>query len=218
MKSGGDFLQNHQLYINGEYTASTREETIVVINRSTGAVISKTPKGTAGDIAKAVEAASKAEKEWEEKPNIDRGNIVRKHGDEIAVGRDTFIDILKEQQVKDYELASGEVDLAIDYFHYMAEWARRMEGDIVPSDRPNENILIYKKPIGVVGGIIPWNFPVFILARKVATALVTGNTIIIKPSQHTPNTTMEFTKIIDEMKEIPRGVYNVVTGAGSEIG
>lgn len=218
MKSGGDFLKNHQLYINGEYTASTGEETIDVINPSTGAVISKTPKGTADDIDKAVEAASKAQKEWEEKPNIERGKIVRKLGDEIAAGRDTFIDLLQEEQGKDYELASGEVDLAIDYFHYMSEWARRMEGDIVPSDRPNENILIYKKPIGVVGGIIPWNFPVFILARKVATALVTGCTIVVKPSQHTPNTTMEFTKIIDGMEEVPAGVYNVVTGAGSEIG
>src|SRR5690625_2346612 len=218
MKSGGDFLQNHQLYINGEYTASTREETIDVINPSTGAVISKTPKGTAGDIDKAVQAAFDAQEGWELTPNIERGKMVRKLGDAIQEKRDTFIDLLQEEQGKDYELAQGEVDLAIDYFHYMSEWARRIEGDIVPSDRPNENILIYKKPIGVVAGIIPWNFPVFILARKVATALVTGNTIIIKPSQHTPNTTMEFTKIIDEMKEIPRGVYNVVTGAGSEVG
>ncbi|MBY8910976.1 aldehyde dehydrogenase family protein, partial [Salinicoccus roseus] len=84
----------------------------------------------------------------------------------------------QEEQGKDYELASGEVDLAIDYFEYMSEWARRIEGDIVPSDRSNENILVYKKPIGVVAGIIPWNFPVFILARKVATALMTGCTVV----------------------------------------
>lgn len=108
--------------------------------------------------------------------------------------------------------------MAIDYFYYMSEWARRIEGEILPSDRPNENIFIYKKPIGVVAGIIPWNFPVFILARKVATALVTGCTIVIKPSQQTPNTAMEFTKLIDAMDEVPAGVYNVVTGTGSEIG
>ena len=69
-----------------------------------------------------------------------------------------------------------------------------------------------------MAGIIPWNFPVFILARKVATALMTGCTVVIKPSQHTPNTTMEFTRIVDEMPEVPAGIYNVVTGAGSEIG
>lgn len=208
----------HQLYIDGTYTESTGKDWIDVINPATEAVISRTPKATNADVDKAVQAAHKAQKAWELTPNIERGKIVRRLGDRIADRRETFIDLLQEEQGKDYDLASGEVDLAIDYFHYMSEWARRIEGDIVPSDRPNENILMYKKPIGVVAGINPWNFPVFILARKVATALVTGNTIVLKPSQHTPNTAMEFTKIIDEMEDIPAGVYNVVTGAGSEIG
>src|SRR5690606_16872976 len=104
------------------------------------------------------------------------------------------------------------------YFDYMSEWARRIEGEIVPSDRPNENILGYKKPIGAVAGFIPWNFPDFILARTVATALVPGCTIVIRPSKQTPNTTMQFTKIVDAMEEIPAGVHNVVMGTGSEIG
>ena len=208
----------HQLYIDGTYTDSTGKDWIDVINPATEAVISRTPKATNADVDKAVQAAAKAQRSWELTPNIERGKIVRKLGDALADRRETFIDLLQEEQGKDYELAGGEVDLAIDYFHYMSEWARRIEGDVVPSDRANENILIYKKPIGVVAGINPWNFPVFILARKVATALVTGNTIVLKPSQHTPNTAMEFTKIVDEMEEIPAGVYNVVTGAGSEIG
>ena len=208
----------HQLYIDGTYTDSTGKEWIDVINPATEAVISRTPKATNADVDKAVQAAAEAQKSWELTPNIERGKIVRKLGDALADRRETFIDLLQEEQGKDYELAGGEVDLAIDYFHYMSEWARRIEGDVVPSDRANENILIYKKPIGVVAGINPWNFPVFILARKVATALVTGNTIVLKPSQHTPNTAMEFTKIVDEMEEIPAGVYNVVTGVGSEIG
>lgn len=217
-KLGGDLLQTHQMYVNGEYIKSTGDEWIDIINPATEQVISKIPKGTEEDVNKAVEAAHQAQQAWELTPNIERGKIVRKLGDKIAENRDTFIDLLQEEQGKDYELASGEVDLAIDYFHYMSEWARRIEGEIVPSDRPNENILVYKKPIGVVAGIIPWNFPVFILARKVATALVTGCTIVIKPSQQTPNTAMEFTKIVDAMEEIPAGVYNVVTGTGSEIG
>ena len=208
----------HQLYIDGAYTDSTGKDWIDVINPATEAVISRTPKATNADVDKAVQAAQKAQKAWELTPNIERGKIVRRLGDRIADRREKFIDLLQEEQGKDYDLASGEVDLAIDYFHYMSEWARRIEGDIVPSDRSNENILMYKKPIGVVAGINPWNFPVFILARKVATALVTGSTIVLKPSQHTPNTAMEFTKIVDEMDDIPAGVYNVVTGAGSEIG
>ncbi|ARI75495.1 aldehyde dehydrogenase [Halobacillus mangrovi] len=211
-------MKEHQLYINGEYTASTGNEWIDIINPATEEVISKTPKGTKEDVDRAVQAAVEAQKGWELTPNIERGKIVRQLGDRIEENRATFIDLLQEEQGKDYELASGEVDLAIDYFRYMSEWARRIEGEIVPSDRANENIFIYKKPIGVVGGIVPWNFPVFILARKVATALVTGCTIVLKPSQQTPNTAMEFTKIIHSMEEIPKGVYNVVTGTGSEIG
>lgn len=211
-------MQKHQLYVNGNYIDSTGNDWIEVINPATEEVISQIPKGNKDDVDKAVDAAFQAQQAWELTPNIERGKIVRKLGDEIANKRDVFIDLLQEEQGKDYELASGEVDLAIDYFHYMSEWARRIEGEILPSDRPNENIFVYKKPIGVVAGIIPWNFPVFILARKVATALVTGCTIVIKPSQQTPNTAMEFTKIVDGMKEIPAGVYNVVTGTGSEIG
>ncbi|MFD1019361.1 aldehyde dehydrogenase [Thalassobacillus hwangdonensis] len=211
-------MKTHQLYINGSYVNSSGEEYIDIINPATEEVISRTPRGTEDDVNKAVEAAFKAQKEWELTPNIERGKIVRALGDKIEENRDTFIDLLQEEQGKDYELASGEVDLAIDYFRYMSEWARRIEGEIVPSDRANENILIYKKPIGVVAGIVPWNFPVFILARKVATALVTGCTIVLKPSQQTPNTAMEFTKIVDAMEDIPAGVYNVVTGTGSEIG
>ncbi|WP_142827365.1 aldehyde dehydrogenase [Planococcus soli] len=211
-------MQQHKLYVNGEYIESAGTEWIDIINPSTEKVISQIPKGTKEDVDRAVDAAFQAQTAWELTPNIERGKIVRKLGDKIAERRDTFIDLLQEEQGKSYELASGEVDLAIDYFHYMSEWARRIEGEILPSDRPNENIFVYKKPIGVVAGIVPWNFPVFILARKVATAFVTGCTIVLKPSQQTPNTAMEFTKIIHEMDEVPAGVYNVVTGTGSEIG
>ncbi|WP_027955837.1 aldehyde dehydrogenase [Halobacillus kuroshimensis] len=211
-------MKEHQLYINGEYTQSHGSEWIDVVNPATEEVISRIPKGTEEDVNKAVEAAAAAQKGWELTPNIERGKIVRRLGDKIEENRDRFIDLLQEEQGKDYELASGEIDLAIDYFRYMSEWARRIEGEIVPSDRANENIFIYKKPIGVVAGIVPWNFPMFILARKVATALVTGCTLVLKPSQQTPNTAVEFTKIIDSMEEIPKGVYNLVTGTGSEIG
>lgn len=211
-------MQEHKLYINGEYINSTSKETIDVINPATEKVISKIPAGTEEDANKAIEAAFEAQKKWEKIASAERGKIVRKLGDKLKERRETFIELLSEEQGKPYEQASGEVDTAIDYFYYMSEWARRIEGEIIPSDRTNENILMFRKPIGVVAGIVPWNFPVFILARKVATALVTGCSIVLKPSQQTPNTAAEFTKIIDEMKEIPAGVYNFITGKGSTIG
>ncbi|WP_077623858.1 aldehyde dehydrogenase [Sediminibacillus massiliensis] len=211
-------MQLHQFYINGQWIEASTNETIDILNPSTEELISRVPKGNEEDVNKAVEAAFEAQKSWEHTPAVERGKVVRKLGDRIEERRERFIELLQEEQGKDYELASGEIDLAIDYFRYMSEWARRIEGDIVPSDRPNENIFIYKKPIGVIGGIVPWNFPMFILARKVATALVTGCTIVLKPSQKTPNTAIEFTKLVDEMEEIPRGVYNLITGTGSTMG
>lgn len=211
-------MHPYKIYINGNYTTSSAEDTIDIINPSTEEVISKIYDGTEEDVNKAVEAAKQAQTGWEQTPAIERGKVVRKLGEKIEENRDKFIDLLQEEQGKDYDLATGEIDLAIDYFQYMSEWARRMEGEIVPSDRPNENIMMFKKPIGVIGGIVPWNFPVFILARKVATALVTGCTIVLKPSQKTPNTAAEFTKIVDGMDEIPHGVYNYITGTGGKLG
>ncbi|KOO42950.1 aldehyde dehydrogenase [Priestia koreensis] len=211
-------MLQHKLYINGEYVESESNEFIDVLNPATEEVIARIPSSTEGDADRAVQAAYEAQKEWEKVPSNERGKIVRKLGDKINERKDTFIKLLIEEQGKSYEQATGEVETAIDYFYYMSEWARRIEGEILPSDRPNENIFIYKRPIGVVGGIVPWNFPVFILARKVATALIAGCTIVLKPSQQTPNTAAEFTKIVDEMDELPKGVYNYITGKGSTIG
>ncbi len=110
-----------------------------------------------------------------------------------------------------------EVSFTADYMDYMAEFARRYEGEIVQSDRANENILLYKLPIGVIAGILPWNFPFFLIARKMAPALVTGNTIVFKPSSETPNNAFEFAKLVAK-SSLPKGVFNLVSGAGSVVG
>jgi lactaldehyde dehydrogenase / glycolaldehyde dehydrogenase len=211
-------MDTHQLYINGRFVNSQAEETIDILNPATEAVISKIPKATENEVDQAVEGAAAAQKDWEQTPAIERAKIVRQLGDELEKRKDTFVSLLQEEQGKNYELATGEVDMAIDFFRYTSEWARRIEGEIVPSDRPNENILIYKKPIGVVAGIVPWNFPVFILARKVAQALTAGCTLVLKPSQQTPNTAYAFTKMVDELGIVPNGVYQYVTGTGSSLG
>lgn len=211
-------MKTHQLYINGAYTNSTTDETIDIINPSTEEVISKIFNGTEEDVEKAIQAASDAQESWEKTPSNERGRVVREIGLKMKENREKFIELLIEEQGKSHEMASGEVDLAIDYFQYMSEWARRIEGEILPSDRPNENIFIHKKPIGVIAGIVPWNFPVFILARKVATSLIAGCTIVLKPSQQTPNTAAFFTDMVHDMNIIPKGVYNLVSGKGSTIG
>ncbi|WP_057108979.1 aldehyde dehydrogenase, partial [Citrobacter freundii] len=110
-----------------------------------------------------------------------------------------------------------EVAFTADYIDYMAEWARRYEGEILQSDRPGENILLFKRALGVTTGILPWNFPFFLIARKLAPALLTGNTIVIKPSEFTPNNAIAFAKIVDDIG-LPRGVFNLVLGRGETVG
>ena len=103
------------------------------------------------------------------------------------------------------------MDVTADYFDYMATFARHIEGEIIPSDRRGETIMLFKEPIGVVAGILPWNFPFFLIARKAGAALITGCSIVIKPSQLTPENCCEFAKVVDETG-LPAGLFNVITG------
>ena len=188
-----------------------------VINPANEETISSIPLGTEEDVNQAIESAHTAYLSWEKVPSKERASYLYKIADKLEERKDQFVQMLTEENGKTLDASEGELDVAIEYFRCLAGWALRYEGEILESERSNENILVYKKPIGVVSGIVPWNFPMFILARKVAPALVTGCTIVLKPSQYTPNTACEFAKIIDEI-ELPKGVFNLVTGKGSEIG
>lgn len=210
-------MKSYQLYINGEFTDGSKGETLDVLNPATEEVVSKIQNGSEEDVNRAIEAAHSAFLTWEKVPSKERASYLHKIADKLEERRDEFVQLLTMENGKTIDASEGEIDLSIEYFRYMAGWALRYEGEILESERSNENILVYKKPIGVVAGIVPWNFPMFILARKVAPAIVTGCTIVLKPSQYTPNTACEFAKIIDEV-ELPKGVFNLVTGKGSDIG
>ena len=148
----------HQLYINGKYVDSKSDEMIDVVNPSTEQVISKIANATE-ETNQAIETAFEAQKKWAKQTQVKRGKIVRDLGQRLEANKERFVELLIEEQGKDYELANGEVQTAIDYFYYMSEWARRIEGEIVPSDRQNEQILMQRKPIGVVGGICSLELP-----------------------------------------------------------
>ena len=121
--------------------------------------------------------------------------------------------VITEEQGKTLGLARVEVEFTADYLDYMAEWGRRIEGEIIESDREGETIFLFRRPIGVVGGILPWNFPFFLIARKAGPALITGNTIVIKPSEETPHNAVKFCELLAEMR-FPPGLINVVHGRG----
>ena len=208
-------LKHYEMFIDGDFVSS--EKTLKVINPATEETISEFPNGTVEDVNRAVLAAEKAQKPWAALPAIRRAGYLREIATLIRDNREFLARVITEEQGKILSLAQVEVDFSADYLDYMAEFARRYEGEIIQSDRPGENILLYKMPIGVIAGILPWNFPFFLIVRKMAPALLTGNTIVIKPSSETPNNAFEFANLVAQ-SSLPKGVFNLVSGAGSVIG
>lgn len=210
-------MKQYEMYINGEFIENGNRKMLDIINPARETIISKVPFATKEDVDKAIDCAYEAQKSWAKLPAIERGKYLHKIASLMRENIDTLATVMAEEQGKTMDLSITEVNLSADYLDFMAEFARRYEREILQSDRPNENILIYKQPIGVVAGILPWNFPVFSIVRKVGPALLTGNTIVIKPSSETPNNAFEFAKLVDEAK-LPKGVFNLVTGSGSVVG
>ena len=210
-------VKSYQMYINGEFTSAIDGRTLAVYNPATEQVVSEVPRSGSADAQKAIDAAADAQEAWERLPAIERAKYLRLIANGIRERADEIARTISEEMGKTLALALVEVNFTADYMDYMAEWARRYEGEIIQSDRPNEHIFLYKKAIGVTTGILPWNFPFFLIARKAAPALVTGNTIVIKPSEDAPNNAIIFSEIVHQIG-LPKGVFNVVTGYGNEVG
>lgn len=208
---------HHQHYINGAFVEAHNDSWIEVINPATETLLSRVPQGSKQQAAAAIAAAEAAQPGWEALPAVTRGGWLHRIATAIRQREPELSATLVAEGGKTQALAQTEVLFTADYFDYMAEWARRYEGEIVNSDRPNENIFVFKKAIGVTTGILPWNFPFFLIARKAAPALITGNTIVLKPSEITPNNAALFAAIIDDIG-LPPGVINIVYGYGPEVG
>ncbi|MDR3219194.1 MAG: aldehyde dehydrogenase [Dysgonamonadaceae bacterium] len=210
-------MKTYQQFINGSLVNSHSSDWIEVENPYTGEIISRVPKGNDADAYESLEAAQKAQTAWAAKSAPERAGYLRQMAALIRANRIELARILAAEQAKILPLAQVEIDFTADYFEYYAGWARIYEGEIIQSDRFNENIFLFRKPIGVVVGICPWNFPFFVMARKVAPALLTGCTIVLKPSSLTPNTTFEFAKLVATL-DLPKGVLNFVSGSGKTMG
>ena len=210
-------MKHYKQYINGQFIDSKATSVIEVLNPCTEEAISTISSGTVEDANNALEAAKRAQPAWEALPAIQRASFLHKMADVIRENRIFLAETLSREQAKVIGLAQVEIDVTADYFDYNAGWARRIEGEIIQSDREKEHIYLHKVPIGVAVGICPWNFPFFVMARKVAASLITGNTCVIKPSSEAPNTIMEFADFIQKIG-LPAGVLNFVCGAGRTVG
>lgn len=210
-------MKELKMFIDGKFVENVSDKWINVLNPSTEEVISLMPDGTVDDVKTAIDVAEKAQLLWEKIPAVERAGYLIKIAAGIRKREKELTDIIVREGGKTQGLANVEVLFTADYLEYMAGWARRYEGEIIQSDRPHENIFLFKKPIGVTTGILPWNFPFFLVARKAAPAMVTGNTIVVKPSQLTPENAYVFAQIVEEVG-LPKGVFNLVMGRGSVVG
>ncbi len=204
-------------YINGAWITPLSGEYIEVYNPSDDTVVAMVANGGASDAIAALEAAQEAQKAWAALPARRRAELMYAFCDEIQANRDRLAEILTKEQGKLHKVALFEVDVCCSFIRYACEWARRIEGDIIPSDNPNEQIQIQKIPRGVVVAITAWNFPLALAGRKIGPALVAGNTIVVKPTTETPISTLMLGELATKAG-IPAGVLNIVSGSGRVMG
>jgi lactaldehyde dehydrogenase/glycolaldehyde dehydrogenase len=210
-------MTDYQNFIDGRFAASNGGERLENRNPATGELLSTFPESSQADMDAALDAATAAQDGWAKRPAIERAGYLRRIAALMREQLEPLARLITAEQGKVLPLARVEVEFTADYLDYMAEWARRIEGEILQSDRPGENIFLFRHPIGVIGGILPWNFPFFLIARKLAPALVCGNTIVIKPSEETPANAFEFFKLVQKA-ELPAGIANLVSGLGDTVG
>jgi len=210
-------VTEYRNYVDGEFLANRSGTLIDVHNPATHDLLARVPDAPTDVVDEAVQAAKRAQPAWGRLPAIERARHLRAIATQLRANRDDLARVITQEQGKILGLAQVEVDFTADYLDYMAEWARRLEGEVLTSDRAGESIFLLRKPIGVAAGILPWNFPFFLIARKLAPALVTGNTIVVKPSEVTPINAFEFAKLAAQT-DLPRGVFNLVGGTGATVG
>jgi lactaldehyde dehydrogenase/glycolaldehyde dehydrogenase len=188
-----------------------------VINPATEDTIATVPVATSDDVNRAVDAAARAQREWSRGTGVERGNLLRRWADLIDQNAEMLARTVSMEEGKPLNEARGEIAFGNSWMRYYAEFDRRIEGDIIPSDHPNEQIWVVRAPVGVVVGIIPWNYPFAVAVRKIAPALIAGNAIVLKPHEDTPLSALELAKL-GQQAGLPDGVLSILTGPGESVG
>src|ERR687884_492735 len=204
-------------FIGGEWIEAASGETFESVSPATGEQIGVFPKSSAEDVDRAVAAAKTAFEDWRLVPAPERGNILYRFAQLLIDQKDELTELMTHEMGKVRAEAGGDVQEAIDMSLYMAGEGRRLFGQTTPSELRDKFNMTVRSPIGVVGVITPWNFPIAIPSWKIAPALVCGNTIVFKPATDTPLLGERFVELLTEAG-IPPGVVNIVHGGGGAVG
>lgn len=208
---------NARMFIGGRWADAAQTGVHKVENPATEALIATTPAGDADTAAEALEAARAAQSVWAARPAVERGRAVAALADAVRDHADLLARVVVAEQGKPLNQALGEVGAAETFLRFASEQARRIEGEILPSDSPDEEIHIRRLPHGVVVGLTAWNYPLALAARKLGPALVAGNAFVLKAHEFTPLSGLALAALAEKVG-LPAGLFNVVTGDGRTLG
>ena len=203
-------------FIDGKWQQSSSGETYEVINPATEEIIGKASKANSKDIQRALKSAEKGLEIWKNTSPWERSKVIRKISDLMRKKVDTLSKWLTLEVGKPLSEGAGEVGGAADIFEWNSEETKRIYGQIVESRFEHTRMYVKYEPVGVVAGLIPWNFPIVLSSRKISTALAAGCSVICKPDVITPGSVMELMNIINDAG-VPPGVVNLLSGDPAQI-
>jgi len=208
-------MKIYENFIGGEWVA--HQDILEVVNPANEEIFATVPASNETVAFNALASSQDAQCKWSKTTGVERGAILRKWADLLDNKRDQFAATITQEVGKPLSEAEYEVGFSSDWLRYYAGFDRRIEGEVNTPERPNERMFNFPQPVGVCVAIVPWNFPLAMAVRKIAPALITGNTIVLKPSEEAPISALELAKLGAEAG-LPDGVLNVVTGYGNEVG
>ncbi len=205
----------YQMWINGAYNGGSSAKVIEVQNPATEEIIDTAPAANAADVNLAITAAQMAFPAWKKTPAGEKAEMLHEVAQKLSARADEFARLLTLEGGKPLIENKDEMGWSAACFRYYAEIGRSSRGRVIPSIEASQLALVLKEPYGVVAAIVPWNYPILLMAWKVAPALAAGNTVVIKPSEMTPLSTLLCAQLFDHL---PPGVVNIVSGYGAECG
>src|SRR5437773_9752763 len=205
-----------QMYIDGKWAPADSGRTLGVINPATEDVVANVAYGGRAETRRAIDAAAKAMKDWRRRTPWERGKVLKKTADLMRDRADSIARTMTLEQGKPLPEAKAEILHSADTFEWFAEEGKRAYGQVIPNSQPGKRHVTVKHPVGVVGAISPWNFPITLQSRKIAPALAVGCTVVAKPASQTP---LSLVQVFECMIEagLPAGVANLVMGPAQEI-
>src|SRR5215208_7231406 len=209
-------VSQHKNFVGGKWVDAVDGGTMEVLNPATGETIAEVPRGTQADVDRAVEAAKDALPEWLETTPGERAEALLKLADALEENADELAQLESQNVGKPLGAAKDEMPVSADNIRFFAGAARVLEGKSAGEYMRGYTSMIRREPLGIVGGIAPWNYPLMMAVWKFAPALAAGNVQVLKPSEQTPLSTLRFAQLAAEI--LPAGVLNVVTGDGVPTG